>query len=80
MHGGISEDGNYLNDCYNLNLIPLKWNILPILNENESPHLASHSACLVLQSELLNNPKLNIFKLPELPMNRRLTSRVHNYL
>jgi hypothetical protein len=52
---------------------------LPILNEFESPYLASHTACLILPIELLINPKLNILKLPDLPVNRRFTSRVFKF-
>ena len=78
IHGGLSEEGNYLNDAFILNLNPLKWINVPILNELDSPYLASHAACLVLQIELLINPKLNMLKIPELPVNRRMTTRVNN--
>jgi len=57
-------------------LTPLKWLILPIADESNAPVLAFHSACLVLPSEIANNPKFTILKYPELGIGKRITTRV----
>ena len=76
VHGGISEDDEYLDDCHLLNFSPLKWNSCIINLDCKYPSLAWHSACLVLPSEQMFNPKLNIYKLPEVGIGRRVASRV----
>ena len=57
-----------------MNTSPIKWSQC-ILNFN-GPLLAWHSACLVLPSEIANNPRTNIYKLPEEKIGRRLTHKV----
>ena len=76
VHGGISEDDEYLDDCHLLNFSPLKWNSCIINVDSICPSLARHSACLVLPSEQMFNPKLSIYKLPEVGIGRRAVSRV----
>jgi len=80
IHGGVSEEEEFLNDSFCLNLNPLKWLTLPIADEANAPVLAFHTACLVLPSEIANNPKLNILKYPEQGIGRRIISRVLIYL
>ena len=76
LHGGISEDEEYLNDCFLLSYAPLKWNTCPINSENEGIHLAFHTACLVIPADFANNPKITIFKFPDLGVGRRLSFKV----
>ncbi len=76
VHGGISEDDQYLDDCHLLSFYPLKWSQCTVNIENQAPLLASHSACLVLPFELAFHPKFNIYKIPEIGINRRVYSRV----
>lgn len=79
VHGGISEEDEYLNDCHLLSFNPLKWFQCSISTGIDSPTLAWHSACLVLPSEQSFNPKMNIYKLPEIGIGRRQTMKVKNY-
>ena len=72
IHGGISEDDEYLNDCFVLNFSPIKWQSLSINPDSEAPTLAWHSACLVLPSDQLYSNKLNIYKLPDI-ISRRIS-------
>lgn len=72
IHGGISEDEEYLNDVYLLQFTPLKWVSVSLNTESENPTLAWHACCLVLPSEQMFSPKLNIYKLPEVGVGRRL--------
>jgi len=60
-------------------LNPLKWLTLPITNENESPNLAFHCACLVVPSEIATHPKMNILKYPEIGIGRRVNTRVNQH-
>ena len=76
IHGGIDEDGNYLSDCYLLNLNPLKWIACSINEDTPSPTLAFHKCCLVLQEDLRVNPKLNIYRLPEVGIKRNLNDNI----
>ena len=74
IHGGMSEDEEYLNDTFLLSFSPLKWNICAIkmpvqsLYDNDlgsqvsivhPPTLSGHQCCLVLQSDIIKNPKFN---------------------
>ena len=72
IHGGIDEEGNFLNDCYLLNLNPLKWISCVINEETPSPTLAFHKCCLVLQKDVRLNSKLSIYKFPEIGIKRNL--------
>ena len=65
VHGGIDENGNYLNDCYLLNYNPIKWLSCSIHENTLSPTLAFHKCCLVLPEMSRINPRLNIYRLPE---------------
>lgn len=76
IHGGIDENDNYLDDCYLLNLSPLKWNFCSISTETEHPRLAFHSSCVVLPQELKYNPKFNIYKFPDTSVGRRSYMRI----
>jgi hypothetical protein len=77
VHGGISEEEEYLSDSFILTLSPsLKWNPCAISSDFEPPTLAWHSVCLVLPSDQRNNPKTNIYKIPEQNIGRRTVSRV----
>ena len=70
IHGGIDEDGTFLNDCYLLNLNPLKWVTCQINEETRPPVLAYHKCCLVLPEEMKINPKMNIYKYPDISVKR----------
>jgi hypothetical protein len=72
IHGGISEEEEYLGDVYLLQFSPLKWVSVNLNTETEIPTLAWHACCLVLPSEQMFSPKLNIYKLPEVGTARRL--------
>lgn len=80
VHGGISEDDVYLDDSHLLNFNPLKWTSCSLNLDLQSPCLAWHSACLVIPSEQLFHPKMNIYKLPEIGIGRRLISKVTKYI
>ena len=76
VHGGISETGEYLNDCYLLSLNPYKWVSASIAPYCENPTLAMHSCALVVQSDIKNSSKFNIYKYPEQTMTKRSFSRI----
>ena len=76
VHGGISEEDEYLNDCHLLSLFNLKWNECNISTDTEGPYLAWHTACLVVPAEQVFNSKMNIYKFPEMGIARRVSSKV----
>lgn len=77
IHGGISEDDEYLNDCYLLSFSPLKWLSVSINTDDEpSPTLAWHTCCLVLPSDQMYSAKLSIYKLPDQNIGRRSISKI----
>lgn len=78
IHGGISEEHEFLNDCHLMNTSPIKWS--PCSVNIGGPSLAWHSACLVLPTEIANNPRTNIYKLPDEKMGLRRTYAKVNYL
>ena len=59
-----------------MNTSPIKWSQCS-LGDFNGPLLAWHTACLVLPSEVANNPKINIYKLPEEKVERRITIKVN---
>ena len=65
IHGGINEENNILNDCYLLNINPLKWHRANIDISSKSPKLYGHAACLVIPIIILINRKFNIYNFPE---------------
>ena len=73
IHGGIDESGEYLDDSYLLSLgNNYKWvkpKIIKLGQNNIFPKLAFHSCCLVVPSDIQNNPKFNIYKFPEFAVN-----------
>jgi len=77
VHGGISEDDTYLDDCHLLNFYPLKWTACSISLDGPSPCLAWHSACLILPADIIFHSKFNIYKLPEMGIGRRSVPRVN---
>ena len=76
IHGGISSDGEFLNDCFLLNFNPFKWLKITFKNFSDSPFLAYHSCCLVVPSEIKNNIRFNIYKYPESNSERKVFSRI----
>lgn len=77
VHGGISEDDQYLDDCHLLNFYPLKWSNCTVNLDCQAPLLAWHSACLVMPYDIALHPKFNIYKIPEIGIGRRVISRVN---
>ncbi len=79
VHGGISEEGDYLNDCHLLNFHPIKWTKCVMKKgsneEEKSPILSYHTCCLVLSDDL-NNIKLNVYNIPFLKSGNKGSARV----
>lgn len=66
IHGGINENGDLLNDAHVLGLQPLKWTEKLLTTDHPTaPYLAFHSSCLVLPRDVLNHPKLSVYKIPD---------------
>ena len=76
IHGGIGENGEYLDDCNLLSLNPFKWTEAQIAPFCEKPILAMHSCVLVIGEDIKNNMKFNIYKFPEVSPNKRTFSRI----
>lgn len=75
MHGGLSEEYEYLNDSHLMNTNPIKWS--PCSLNSPGPTLAYHSACLVLPSDIANHPRVNIYKFGEEKIGRRSVVKVN---
>jgi len=65
IHGGINEEGKTLDDSYLFNMHSLTWNKCIINKICQYPKLWGHSSCLVIPSQILYNPKFNIYSFPE---------------
>lgn len=65
FHGGLSESGEYLNDCAVLNISPLKWLLCHVDSAKQSPYLYGHSVALVVPSHYITNPRMSIYKFPD---------------
>ena len=77
IHGGVGEDGEFLDDSFlldlNSNLHISKVSIFPI---SIPPKLAYHSCCLVISSDILKNNKFMIYKIPNTGSSRKLNNRI----
>ncbi len=76
IHGGISDDNEILGDSYLYNINSQKWYACSIDEESPNPRLCFHTSCLILSSEQKYNPKLNIYKLTDSRVQRRLDKKV----
>jgi hypothetical protein len=77
IHGGINENGEYLNDSFLFTFYPPRWTQCVIIDSNNSPYLAGHAACLVLPTEIKYHSKMSMYKLPELGYGK-FNSKVYN--
>ena len=72
VHGGIDEEGEYLDDSFLLSLgNNYQWTKAKIINMRKRasfPKLAFHSCCLVVPYEMQIHPRFSIYKLPEVPI------------
>ena len=66
IYGGISNTNEILNDCYLLNLNPLKWVPATISRFTPGPKVYGHSSSTVIPNEILNSHKFSIYSYPEL--------------
>lgn len=76
LHGGVSENGEVLGDTNILSFSPLKWQTCSISDETPGPNLQGHACCLVLPHDLKYNPKMNIYKYPDIGIGRQGGNRV----
>ena len=66
IYGGITENNEILNDCYLLNLSPLKWLKVNINIMTPGPKLYGHTSSLVVPKQFLLNRKFNIYSYPDI--------------
>ena len=78
IYGGITEQNEIKNECNILNLNPLKWLIPKIDELTPPPFLFGHSACLVIQSKILNDPSFNVYKIPNKNQNLKEEQNSNN--
>lgn len=76
IHGGHTEQSEFLSDTHLLNFNPLKWVICNISEHTPGPSLSGHSACLVMPSDIKLNTKFTVYKFPETGINRVNMSKV----
>ena len=79
IHGGIDEEGKYLNDSFlfslNNNSLWAKVKINNFRKHTPFPKLAYHSCCLVVPYEIQIHPRFNIYKFPEIPINSKIKEK-----
>jgi hypothetical protein len=76
VHGGINENNEYLNDVCLFTFSPMKWQMCSISEDSPGPMVAGHACALVLPSDLKYNPRLNIYKFPDIGVARLQNTRV----
>ena len=66
IHGGIDEEGNFLDDMWLFDCLRYKWTPLNYRNLIKIPKIAFHSSALVIKNKsFLYHKDLNIYKFPE---------------
>ena len=73
IHGGINDDNKVLGDVHLLSLSPFKWSPANLNDQTPSPSLYGHACALVIPSELRFNPRMNIYKFPEISFGKMTT-------
>ena len=76
IHGGINEENKILNDCYILNINPMKWFQPKIDNSCKFPKLYGHAACLVIPIMILITHKFNIYSFSEGNINNKKINQI----
>ena len=80
IHGGIGEDNQGLGDCELLSLTsPYKWTPAVITELSVSPILYGHASALVIPSDYRYNPRMNIYKFPDLGFGKMTFNKVKNF-
>ena len=65
IQGGMSFDGEALNDTYLLNLNPLKWIPASVSRYTPGPFLYGHASSLVIPFEIRFSGRFSVYKYPE---------------
>jgi hypothetical protein len=76
IHGGTSENDEVLGDCMVLSLNPYKWMPAALNEITPAPFLTGHSSALVVPADLRYNPRMNIYKYPEMGFGKLYTNKV----
>ena len=66
VFGGITNTNEVLNDCFLLNINPLKWYTCIINKYTPGPHLYGHTSCVVIPTYILKNHKFSIYSYPNI--------------
>ena len=66
IFGGITNTNEVLNDCFLLNINPLKWYTCIINKHTPGPHLYGHTSCVVIPTYILKNHKFSIYSYPNI--------------
>ena len=66
IFGGITNTNEVLNDCFLLNINPLKWYTCIINKYTPGPHLYGHTSCVVIPTYILKNNKFSIYSYPNI--------------
>ena len=66
IFGGITNTNEVLNDCFLLNINPLKWYTCIINKYTPGPHLYGHTSCVVIPTYILKNHKFSIYSYPNI--------------
>ena len=77
IHGGIDDQGEYLDDSYLLSLNGnFRWTKATIMAYGPPPKLGYHSCCLVAPKEILKNPKFSVYKFPDISLTDDLNTQI----
>jgi hypothetical protein len=79
IHGGSGENDEVLGDCHVLSLNPYKWMPAALNEITPAPFLTGHSSALVVPADLRYNPRMNIYKYPEMGFGKLYTNKVMKF-
>lgn len=75
VYGGIDENEKFLSDCWIFEYATFRWSRVEYKG-TKPPALAYHCAELVVEFDKLSNPIFNIYKSPEMPVNRNTIKKL----
>jgi hypothetical protein len=76
IHGGVTENNDFLNDIFLLGFHPFRWTQCSVSDDIQGPNLAGHACALVIPREILYHPKFYIYRYPEVGIGKVSLSRV----
>ena len=76
VHGGLDEENKILNHCFIMNLNPFKLVYCSVDINHQPPYLHGHCGAMAIPSDTLNNQRMTVYKMPEMPFGKSVNLKL----